>query len=173
MARRFASNRNNRGPRRVSSWIEIPIIATNVSGSSSLIAALDAGELARRPFTIVRTHLEVLIRSDQLIADEIQLGAVGLAVVTDQARAVGVTAVPTPVSDDNSDSWFVHQFLFSSFAFISGVGFDSGDGRNYTIDSKAMRKVTDSDDVVVVVEGSTVGDGLQIIVGGRVLIKEA
>ena len=96
-----------------------------------------------------------------------------MAVVTEQARAVGVTAVPTPVSDDNSDSWFLHQFLFSSFAFISGVGFDSGDGRVFSLDSKAMRKVTDSDDLVVVVEGSTAGQGVDIVVGGRILIKEA
>ena len=162
-----------RGQRRVSSWLEIPAGAVTLNSASILFASLTALELARRPFTIVRTHLEVLIRSDQLIADEFQIGAVGLAVVTEQAQAIGITAIPTPAIDADSDQWFVHQWLMNSLLFVSGVGVDGNDGYHYSIDSKAMRKVSDSDEVVVVAEGSAASQGMDIIIAGRILIKEA
>jgi hypothetical protein len=54
------------------------------------------------------------ISSDQFAQSESQIGAIGLAVVTDQAVGIGVTAVPTPITDLSSDSWFLHRFSGTS-----------------------------------------------------------
>jgi len=40
------------------------------------------------------------VRSDQFVATEGYEIAIGMAVVSDQALAIGVTAVPTPFTDD-------------------------------------------------------------------------
>ena len=95
----------------------------------------------------------------------------GLAVVSDQATAVGITAIPTPIANMESDLWFVHQLLYSQFTFISGVGIQDGGLQQYEIDSKAMRKVDIGQDVVVVGERSVAGGGIDVVIGGRMLIK--
>jgi len=97
MARRHVSFA--RGPRRATSWFDIPPTLTAfTSAGGTILVSLDPAEKDARPFTIIRTHLEILISSDQLTADEKQIGAIGMCVVSNQAESVGVTAVPTPVS---------------------------------------------------------------------------
>ena len=169
MARRYRSS----GPRREYSWFDIPPAAvTMVAAGGTIFASLTGVELARRPFTIVRTHLLAYLETDQLAASEFQVGALGMAVVSDQAAAAGVGSIPTPVTDDDSDLWFVHKWLMNSFAFGSAIGFQSQAGKVYEIDSKAMRKVNDGEDVVLVGEGEfTQGSGLIMMIVGRVLIK--
>ena len=170
MARRHVGS----SQRRSTSWLPIPAQASTFSTTGGIIlASLDAGELAKRPFTIIRVHLEVLVITDQLAADESQAFAVGMCVVSDQAQAIGVTAVPTPDTDLGSDLWFLHQFMFRDFAFGSAVGFDSG-AQSRSIESKAMRKVNDDQDVLLVGElvANAAGTGFVVLIGGRVLIKE-
>ena len=173
MARRHSTFRRGSGQRRSTSWLDIPLGIVNVgAGGASIFASLSVAELAKRPFTIVRTHLEVKFGSDQAIATESQLGAIGLCVVSDQAAAIGITAVPTPDTDLSSDLWFLNQVVFNDFLFFSQAGFEDNAGRRYSIDSKAMRKVNDDQDVLVVVEATGGSDGTQFFVGGRILIKE-
>ncbi len=93
-----------------------------------------------------------MVTSDQQIATETQIAAFGLCVVSDQALAIGITAVPTPVTDLGSDLWFVHQMTFNDFTFASAASYQSSAGRIYEIDSKAMRKVNDDQDIVLVFE---------------------
>ncbi len=89
--------------------------------------------------------------------------------VSDQASAIGVTAIPTPITDLGSDAWFLHQVLSGRFEFNDATGF--GDvGRVGEIDSKAMRKVDIGFDIVSVVEAS-LGTGSRINIGGRRLVK--
>jgi len=161
------------GSRRLTSWFDIaPTRSTLTAAGGSIQNSLTAAELALWPFTIIRTHLVVHIESDQAAASEFQIGAVGMAVVTEQAVAAGVGSVPTPVTDDDSDQFFVHQWLMNSFVLASAVGFDDAAGKVYEIDSKAMRKVSDSDNVVVVAEVDPVtGGGINISIAGRLLIK--
>ena len=93
-----------------------------------------------------------------------------MAVVSDQATAIGVTVVPTPVTDAGSDFWFLHAYLSASFTFLSAVG-AVNDGRFYEIDSKAMRKVDVGQDLVVVGEKTGTSSGLTLFTQGRVLVK--
>ena len=162
-----------RGARRVTSWLDIPLTTSSLDGASALINSLTAEELQKRPFTIVRTYLEVLFHSDQQAANEVQNGAIGIAVVSDQALAIGVSAVPTPITDAASDMWLIHKWMMNAFTFASAVGFEENTGRLFSIESKAMRKVNNDQDVAIVIEGHTTGEGATFTVAGRMLIKES
>ncbi len=159
--------------KRLTSWFEFQPVLTNLSAvGGTIIFSLNAAALALRPFTIVRTRFLVGIISDQTAASENQVGALGMAVVSDQAVAVGVTAVPTPIIDMASDLWFVHQLMYNTFVFASGIGFQDGGLKVTEIDSKAMRKVDIGQDMVVVggLSGAA-SAGFTMFVGGRMLVK--
>ncbi len=162
-----------RSAKRLTSWLAVtPQRAVIATAGGTFLASLNAAALALRPFTVVRTRLLVTIESDQTGADEIQIGAFGAAVVSDQASAVGITAVPTPITDIGSDLWFLHQMLFASYTFISGVGIEAQMMTSYVVDSKAMRKVDIGQDIGFIAENDTgLGQGFTITIGGRMLIK--
>ena len=98
--------------RRESSWFFFaPAQTTFTATGGTLVYTFNAAALALRPFTIVRTHFYVAIESDQIVASEIEVGGWSMGVVTEQATAVGVSAVPTPITDLGSDEFFVHQLF--------------------------------------------------------------
>jgi len=161
------------GPKRMTSWFEVPPVSTVLAGGGGTIThSLTALELAKRPFTIVRTHIEAYIESDQFSSGELQIGAIGGVVVSSQALNVGVSAVPTPLNELESDFFWFHQIMMSSVEVATNIGSNAPSGRGYSVDSKAMRKVSEDEDALIVVEGSTVGDGIVITLAGRILIKE-
>ena len=95
-----------------------------------------------------------------------------MAVVSDQAETVGVTAIPTPITDIGSELWFVHQLMYNNISFGDATGFQSGNVAQYEVDSKAMRKVNGGQDVVLVGElSAAASDGFSFFAGGRMLIK--
>ena len=173
MAVRRRSGPFVRGQRRATSWFDIPLGQTAVASNTAvLVTSLTAAEQAKRPFTVVRTQLTLHITSDQLAATEFQALAIGMCVVSDQASAIGISAVPTPDTDLASDLWFLHGFLFDEFLLASAIGFQGHTGRVLHIDSKAMRKVNDDEDVILVVESGAISSGVNVVIGGRLLIKE-
>ncbi len=139
----------------------------------SLVTSLNAAALAFRPFTVIRTRGVLWSRSDQISASEDYGGSYGRAVVSEQASAIGITAVPTPTTDSASDLWHVYEFLIGRMAFGSTASFTDV-GHERIIDSKAMRKVEDGQDLVGVVEGPGTGItsvGSQIAGFVRTLVK--
>ncbi len=60
----------------------------------------------------------------------------------------------------------------NDFTLLSAVGFDANAGTRYTLDSKAMRKVNDDQQILLVGELTGGSDGAIFSVGGRMLIKE-
>ncbi len=136
-----------------------------------LISSLGAGMLAIRPFTIVRTRGIIGIFSDQFVATEDQEIAYGHAVVSDQANAIGITAVPTPVTDLTSDLWYVYETVLARFVFGTGVGFNPGASTLRYFDSKAMRKVEEGQDRVTVLESASTSEGCIITTSFRMLVK--
>ncbi len=163
-----------RGARRATSWFDIEpagVVLTVTGGT--ITHTMTATELAKRPFTVIRTHIFIHITSDQSAASENQFGAFGACVVSSQAAAIGVTAVPTPSIDAASDLWFLHGWFASSLLFASAVGFDASDGRVFNYDSKAQRKVNDDQQIVLVAGLSGgVSSGIAVSIAGRMLIKE-
>ena len=157
---------------RMTRWLSIPINQVAVDGTAVLAASLSAEALTLRPFTIVRTRITILQLSDQLAVTEDQVGGFGICVVSESASAAGVASVPTPLTELNSDLWFVHQTMLNSISIAGTVSIgDTRSGTQYIVDSKAMRKVNNDEDVVVVVEGSGTGDGQAISFLGRILVK--
>jgi len=158
--------------RRQTAWLGFsPALSTLTTAGGTIVYSLNAAALAARPFTVVRTHMELYIISDQAAASEDQIGAFGWCVVSDQALAIGVTAVPTPITDLGSDLFFVHKIAMSSLLKDSTAGFAAVAGTPYTVDSKAMRKVNDDQDIVGVAEVAVAGNGIILFSAGRMLVK--
>ena len=158
-------------PKRLTQWIGLGLAADAVDNSSVLSAKLNATALALRPFTVIRTHIEILQQTDQSTASEDMGAAFGMCVVSESASGAGVASVPTPITDADSDLFFVHQWMIASFLLKTAVGVADPSGTRYTIDSKAMRKVNNDQDVIIVVEGDSSGEGMVINSAGRMLIK--
>ena len=171
----MARNRIMRGGHQVreTRWLNInPVEITRAAASSATLAfVFTAAELALRPFTIIRTRGVFGVRTDQLVATEAYSGSLGMAVVSEQATGIGVTAVPTPETDRDSDLFFVYESLAGEFLFADATSFQSAAGRWSTFDSKAMRKVPDGSDVAVTIETSSISSGAIFHISGRMLIK--
>ncbi len=164
----MAGKRFARGARRLTTWLQFQPQATTLgAGGSSLVFSLNAAALAARPFTVVRSHFEVALQSDQAAAVEVQAAGFGIAVVSDQAVAIGVTAIPTPITEAGSHLWFVHQFCFADESNLTDR---TRSGGHWSIDSKAMRKVDVGSDIVVVFENDTLVGSIMRI-AGRMLVK--
>ncbi len=162
---------------RTKMWIGQGVgISTLTASSKNLVSTLSAGALLLRPFTILRTHMEIVLVSDQEVAVEFPACSYGEIVVTDTAAAIGVTAVPNPsgVSGDPEADWYVWQAMFTKFLIdingTDGIGLDADAGHHYVIDSKAMRKVGPDDDVVAMATMET-AFGAVIHTNGRQLIQ--
>ncbi len=171
MARKSGFVRRGGVMRRETVWVALPRVTATLGGAPTaiMINTLSAGGLALRPFTIVRTRGVVQVVSDQNIATETYLGALGISVVSEQAIAIGVTAVPTPVTDQGSDLFFVYEEVIGRFEFGSNIGFDAAGGRFIQYDSKAMRRVNEGSDVAVVVENDIAGTQMEH--SARMLLK--
>ena len=162
---------NRGGLRRETLWLAGTYASTTIAASTAVIvSSLNAAALALRPFTVVRARGLLMLESDQIAAAERLRCAYGVAVVSDQASAIGVTAVPTPTTDDGSDLWFLYQTIAHSVQVTAGQLAVGPAYHQVEMDSKAMRKVEDGMDIVTVVEqGAAVGAILTNYI--RLLIK--
>ncbi len=172
MARQFSASRGRgrivSGERRLTRWLAaIPTENTLAAASTPvLVSVLNAAALALRPFTVIRTRGVFGVRSDQEAANEDFSASLACAVVSEEASAIGVTAIPTPETDRDSDLFYV----FESLAGFLDTGTGS-DNQWMQFDSKAMRKVNSGQDLVTVIETSTISSGAIVHVSFRFLIK--
>ncbi len=178
MARNFRSARRAplvvAGRRRESLWIGsafITALTAIPANSALLVRILSAGALALRPFTIIRTVGLLSVRSDQVSATEGPQGGIGQAVVSDQASAIGITAVPDPVTDVSSDLWFQYQAWATDIINVSSVGVQAPTFSHFAFDSRAMRKVEDGQDAIQVIANGSAAFGAEFIWNQRLLVK--
>ena len=145
-----------RGFRPQTEWAaQVALFSLNIGfQTKTLLGSFTTGA----PTTIRRTFGLVNWRSDQQAASEEPVGAFGMCIVSEDAFAAGAAAIPGPFTDASSDLWFVHQFLYSAFQFLDATGVTNPTGSQYKIDSKAMRKLTEEERLVVMVEN---GHGTQ------------
>ncbi len=156
--------------RRETSWVPFAFTSTVLAASTPvLFTGFSAGVLVLRPFTVTRLRGWMSLSSDQTTAQERYAAALGLAIVSDQALAVGVTAVPTPVAEADSDLWFLWQSLSGSMLAVTSTGL-SDTQPTVVLDSRAMRKVEDGQDIAVVQEASGGSAGCVLQRSGRLLI---
>ncbi len=162
-----------RGPRRETVWFSFGPSSTTVAGTSTATAlfSLNAAALALRPFTVIRTRGSLQYHSDQAAVDESYGGGFGISVVSDQASAIGITAVPTPVTDYASDLWFVIEQLHGRFKFLTSAGFQGDNGLERMIDSKAMRRVDIGQDIFVSLETTSFQPSCVLVASFRMLVK--
>ena len=156
-------------PQRSTQWLG-SADDTSPTGLASNAAVMDQTFAFGEPATIVRTRGTLWVGTDQESADEQAFGAMGMAVVTDAAAAIGITALPLPSGNSDDDAWFVWQPWLSSFRFVSAAGFQDQLFAQYDFDSKAMRKVHDGSTAVVVLENDS-AVGLLFVILFRMLVK--
>ncbi len=157
--------------RRETLWGFLSTAETTLGGAptAAVVNSLNAAGLALRPFTVVRVRGVLQVRSDQVASIETYGVDFGMAVVSDQAVAIGVTAVPTPLTDKGSDLWFVYEQMFGTQTGNANTGNVQQVGFSKEFDSRAMRKVEEGQDVIAVVENEI--NGVIVVSSGRFLIK--
>jgi len=119
----------------------------------------------------VRTRGSLWVASDQFATAEQPFGALGFSVVTDQALAIGVTAVPTPITDEGDDSFFLWAPFFADVRVGAATDTQWQTFTRLDFDSKAMRKVNDGRSVIVTLENASAADGLLFVIKFRMLVK--
>ena len=144
-------------------------VSLGAGSTAAVMTQLAAGGLSLRPFTVIRSRGFVFVGSDQEAASEEQIVTYGHCVVSEQAIAIGVTAIPTPFTDVESDLWWVYETVASRLVVTpAGTG---SPGMTQYFDSKAMRKVEDGQDIVSVVETTSGSAGARVLTGVRLLLK--
>jgi len=156
---------------RESLWVggsagEVTLAAAN---TASLLRSANATLLGLRPFTVVRNRGWLMVRSDQTAASESQQVGYGLCVVSDQAVAIGVTAVPTPATDLSSGLWLVYESITNHLQVTPAGTGPSNQVKSF--DSRAMRKVEEGQDLITVAESYVTSSGLILFSVERTLIK--
>jgi len=160
--------------RRRTGWEEGPGIQTPVTTSSSESTVLGAGQLfAVDGHTIVRLRgfVELNLHTVAAIGDGFA-GAMAIGIVTQAAFAVGISAVPTPITEIEWEGWMWHQFFSVHAHSVTGGESNKGPVQVFEIDSKAMRKIGSDEVIYAVYEGTEVGTSAMVItLGTRMLLK--
>ena len=160
-----------RSPGRLTEWGAIAFGSDAVTlGANTVLlhGVFSATALAKRPFTIIRLVGSMYVSSDQNAAIENPFGAWGASIVSEEATAIGVTAVPDPTSNPDSDLFFAYQ----SFAAEGSASTNVGQPMNFqTFDFRSQRKVEDGNDIAVVVANASAADGLKFLLQFRFLMK--
>ena len=169
------SHRRNGGPRRVTEWAEgVQEVDGAITASvkqlwSAAVAVTATGVTIVRTRGYVRAHLN---SADAVGAGF--AGAFGIGLAQTDALAIGVTALPGPVSDLEWEGWLWHQFFD-----IRAVTATIADGVNaasasqfFEIDSKAMRKFEDGVQLFGITEATEDTNAtMEVQADTRMLIK--
>jgi len=126
--------------------------------------------------TLVRTRgqFSAFLSVVGAIQDGFVNGAVGIGVVSENAFGVGITAVPHPLTDDSWDGWLFHRYMGQMRGSATTELFRFPmEAFRWEIDSKAMRKLKETDVIVGVTElGTLIGAATVIYQADtRMLIK--
>ncbi len=164
-----------RALRRRTSWGVGPKGALTFSTSNPVAAFGSTAVALSDGLTIVRIRGELLMYLT--VADAINAGydevAVGICVVSENAAGVGITAVPTPITDVAWDGW-MWMWQGSMKAAVANE-FDRGQTSSVRaiVDTKAMRKIKETDVIVAVAEAGAeaTNASLSLRFNSRTLVK--
>ena len=166
MARQRNFHRGFKQSARLTEWTGPALQSyVNVATTGATIVSSVAFE---EPATVIRTRGRVSVAPQTFGADLEITGAIGMGIVTQEAFAAGVAAVPEPWTDADWGGWFVWRSFGYKFELVDATGTLQVDW-GFEVDSKAMRKVS-SNEVLVVVAESQLG-AFKIFDGTRHLIK--
>ena len=172
MARRVVTRGNTfvRGKRSATDWSSSVPATSFVTVAASATVLLEVFTPIAGGETVLRTRGQFVWMSDQAVAIESQIGAVGIGVVSEQAATVGITAIPFPDTDAAWGGWLWHSYFASRLEFASAIGFQPQMANRIVIDSKGMRKVGENERLVVVVQNSA-PFGMRVLHNVRILSK--
>ena len=101
-----------------------------------------------------------------------QQGAFGIGIVRAEAFAIGVTAVPTPIADQDWNGWL---YWTPYIVEANGASFEDSFRiiQEFTIDTKAMRKLNMGDTIYAVIENTESGSApvAHTYFDSRILLK--
>ena len=160
MARRFTrSGRRSNAPRRQTFWETVSTTALQTLTDGGTVAAVNTIVLETEtdgvpnPTVIrIRGHVFQRLGAASNLVEDCILIAHAIMVVDAKQLAIGVTAMPIPLSDNSED------FLWADSTFLSrgsaaALGEDQGiQQSDIVVDSKAMRKLTLNQTLVMVTE---------------------
>ncbi len=113
--------------------------------------------------TVRRTRGVLTVTSDVAAIGEFVSGALGAMVVTDTAVAVGITALPDPVTDKDDDGWMLWVPFQGIVQGVAGTTWANlPPYLTVDFDSKAMRKVEEGFGVVYVVATAAGSNGVEL-----------
>ena len=140
--------------RRKTSWERGPRGGVSLAVEGAIAFPIGVSS-ASDGLTIVRTRGELLYALTLVTTanDGFDTVAFGVCIVSENAFAVGITAIPTPFTDASWDGWMVHN-MTAAFQPVAGdsVGELGSSANRIDIDSKAMRKFKATDVLVGVLE---------------------
>ena len=141
------------GARRKTGWETGPGGARQqIAASGSVILGLGSVSGADG-ITLVRLRGSLMLKLSAADAETAGfVGAFGIGIVKAPAFAIGVTAVPTPVTEQDDEEWI---FWYPISVLGSGTG--EAAVQRIDIDTKAMRKLTVGDTLYGVVELTEAG----------------
>jgi len=174
---RVGRSRFPSSPRRQTQWGGSTTPQTGpkalAAASAQLFGRFTAASLEAlgTPVTVIRNRGVLSITSDQFAAGEDVHGAIGICVVSDQAAAAGVSAILTPITESDWDGWLMWMPFVHSFVFGDATGFQGGIQSTFHYDSKGMRKITDNESLVLMIENQNSTDGLFFNWVSRTLFK--
>ena len=153
--RSIRSPRTSGVSRRQTSWAIGPRGAQGAVAVNSSVVFPTGSQATESGLTIVRIRGSAFFHLASVDAVDGGFARVGfgICIVSENASAVGITAIPTPLTDVGWDGWMYHRL----FALIAGIpitdlGGMVGPNFRFDIDGKAMRKEKETDVVVGVVE---------------------
>ena len=155
MARGFhrGSAVRTRGPQRQTTWVgpADQNFVSVASGAKVIIGSFDAAANGLPSPTVIRSRGEVAYKVNAVMADVNLAGAYGVAIVSDRAFTAGAASIPGPFTDAGWDGWFVWRSFSTAFEFADATGRMIVSERQ-EVDSKAMRKITDDETLVLMCE---------------------
>ena len=172
-----------RSPARKTSWELGPGGGAQQASSASEAIIVGAGVVAVEDgMTLVRLRGELLLylRGAATIAGGFR-GAFGIGIVEANAFGIGVTAVPTPITEEAWDGWLYHRYwnLFTPGARVTSNAADEENQGSagasvlrVEVDSKAMRKLKTEDVIFAAIEHTEEGTcDLRVNFNSRTLVK--
>ena len=152
--------------------------ATAAFSGGTLQALMVNNNFGKDPVTVLRILGELLVTfpNQTLVANDAAAITVVIGVVSADAAAVGITAMPDPASDpDYPWLWWYSTVLrnFNITTETKGMG-EMGSSR-IRVESQAMRKIAPAENLVVIAEWQDITGVPSVTVdwaGARVLLGE-
>ncbi len=124
-------------------------------GASVIIGSFNPVASIMAHPTIVRTRGTVGVKPASFGADIGIIGAWGVGVVSDEAFAAGTASIPRPFEDADWNGWLAWGVFIQQLEFADATGRLYNAVTEYSVDSKAMRKIPPGNTLVEMAESQT------------------